>query len=78
MAEALGDRYILSMKPEPADLAGTSFDEERVRNRLRRDLRATRACRVELIMKDNHTIGNDPNRAIRWVQIAREEIERLE
>ncbi len=27
------------------------------------------------ISKDNHTIGNDPQRVIRWVQIAREEAE---
>ncbi len=34
-------------------------------------------CRVEVIMKDNHTIGNDPRRVVRWVQIAREEAERV-
>jgi len=27
-------------------------------------------------MKDNHTIGRDPQRVIRWVQIAREEAEK--
>jgi len=30
----------------------------------------------EFIMKDNHTIGNNPNNLIRWTQIMREEIER--
>jgi len=30
-----------------------------------------------VIMKDNHTIRNDPRRAIRWVKIAREEAERV-
>ncbi len=29
------------------------------------------------IMKDNHTLKNDPQRVIRWVQIAREEAERV-
>ena len=28
-------------------------------------------------MKDNHTIGHDPQRVIRWVRIAREEIDRV-
>ena len=37
----------------------------------------TRGCRVEVIMKDNHTIRNDPQRVIRWVRIAREEAERV-
>ena len=77
MAEMLGDRYILSMKPHPVDLAMASFDEEHVRSIVRRDLQATRCCRVEMIMKDNHTIGNDPRRVVRWVQIAREEAEAL-
>jgi hypothetical protein len=77
MAEQLGANYILSMKPNPADLARDSFDEERVRVGLREDLRTTRNCRVEVIMKDNHTIRNDPTRVVRWVQIAREEAERL-
>jgi hypothetical protein len=77
MAEMLEDRYIFSMKPRPIDLAMTSFDEERIRNELRDALQKTRDCRVEVIMKDNHTIGNDPQRVVRWVQIAREEAEAL-
>jgi hypothetical protein len=77
MAEMLGDRYILSMKPHPADLAMSDFDEEHIRAVIRHDLRATRDCRVEMIMKDNHTIGNDPRRVVKWVQIAREEAEAI-
>jgi len=77
MAEMLGDRYIYSMKPSPTDLAMDGFDEDRIRAELREALRVTRDCRVEVIMKDNHTIRNDPQRVIRWVQIAREEAEAL-
>ena len=77
MAEKLEGRYIFSMKPSPTDLAMTTFDEERIRTELRQALQITRDCRVEVIMKDNHTIGNDPSRAARWVKIAREEAERL-
>jgi hypothetical protein len=77
MAERLGDRYVYSMKPRPADLAWDTFDEDWIRSELRKDLRATRDCRVEVIMKDNHTIRNDPQRVVRWVKIAREEAEAL-
>jgi hypothetical protein len=77
MAEMLGDRYIFSMKPSPTDLAMTGFDEERIRAKLREALQMTRGCRVEVLMKDNHTIRNDPQRVVRWVQIAREEAEAL-
>ncbi len=77
MAERLGSAYIFSWKPAPSDLALPSFDEERIRAGVREALRITRDCRVEVIMKDNHTIGNDPRRVIRWVEIVREEAESL-
>ena len=77
MAEKLGAQYVYALKPNPADLAMASFDEERIRKELRQAFQITRDCRVEVIMKDNHTIGNDPRRAVRWVQIAREEADRL-
>ena len=77
MAEKLGDRYIFSWKPSPADLAAPTIDEDKIRQGLRRTFQLTRDCRVEAIMKDNHTIGNNPRNVIRWCQIAREEAERV-
>jgi hypothetical protein len=77
MADKLGERYIYSMKPHPGDLAVPSLNEERIRSELRRALQITRNCRVEIIMKDNHTIANNPQNVIRWCQIAREEAEAI-
>jgi len=77
MAEQLGTDYIFSMKPNPADLAMDTFDEDHLRSVIRRDLMATRNCCLEVIMKDNHTIRNDPRRVIRWVQLVREESDKL-
>ncbi len=77
MADMLGDRYVYSMKPNPADLARPTFDEKDIHAKLREALHVTRNCRVEVIMKDNHTINHDPRRVVRWVQIAREEAENL-
>lgn len=77
MAELLGNQYIFSMKPNPTDLAMETFDAERIRVKLREEFRIARDCIVEVIMKDNHTIRNDPNRVIQWVKIAREEAENL-
>ena len=77
MAEMLGDRYIISLKPSPSPLAVSRMDEDLVRETLRIDLDATRGCRVELIMKDNHTLGGNPHNAARWCEIAREDIGRL-
>jgi hypothetical protein len=77
MAEHLGADYIFSYKPPPADLALPDIDEDRIRNNLRQVLDTTRDCRIEVIMKDNHTIGNNPDNVIRWCRIAREEADRL-
>lgn len=77
MAEMLGDCYIYSMKTSPTDLSTGTFDEDRIRATLREDLRITRHCRVEVIMKDLITVKHDPQRVIRWVQIAHEEAKNL-
>jgi hypothetical protein len=76
MAEQLGSEYIFSYKPPPAELALPTIDEDRVRRQLRRVMDITRDCRVEVIMKDNHTIGHNPENITRWCRIAREEAER--
>jgi len=76
MSEYLGDRYVLSMKPNPAALAKPEIDQSAIRRELRRTLDVTRGCIVEIIMKDNHTLGNRPENAVRWCRIAREEAER--
>ena len=76
MAENLGDRYVYSLKPHPGLLAGVRFDPAAVRADIRDALDKARGCHLEIVMKDNHTLGNDPQRAVTWCNIAREEIER--
>ena len=75
MAEKLQDRYIFSLKPHPGYLAVSPIDEDFIRKSLREALKITRTnnCHVEIIMKDNHTLANHPENAIRWCQIAKEE-----
>jgi hypothetical protein len=77
MAENLGNHYIISIKPNPADMASTRLNEERIRAELRRDLEATRGCVVEVILKDVTTMLNDARRVIWWVRMAKEEAENL-
>ena len=77
MAESLEDNYICSLKPNPADIAVPHMNEERIRRDLRDAIHTTRGCRVEIIMKDNHTIGRNPQNVIRWCAIAQEEAARL-
>ncbi|MFZ2658681.1 MAG: hypothetical protein WAX69_27360 [Victivallales bacterium] len=78
MAEALKGDYIYSRKPNPTLISTQNFDEAQIRGDLRDTLLICRkhGCRTELIMKDVHTLNNEPERLARWVEIAREEIAR--
>lgn len=77
MASYLEDKYIFSMKPSPSVLAKPVIDKESIRKDLREALEVTKDCVVEVIMKDNHTIGGNPANVIEWCKIAREEAERV-
>jgi hypothetical protein len=73
MAACLENKYILSLKPNPAELACETLNEEQLRAGLRRALEITRGCVVEIIMKDNHTISKRPEHVTKWCRIAKEE-----
>lgn len=77
MAEYCKNNYIMSTKPIPTPLASKNMDEIEVRREVRQILKDTKGCVVELLMKDNHTLGNNPKNITRWVEIAREEIENM-
>lgn len=78
MAENLGSEYVFSWKPTPTDLALPKIEEGRIREYVRNTLQICKEhkCHLEIIMKDNHTIGNNPNNVIDWVKIVREEMSR--
>lgn len=74
MADLLQNRYIYSHKPNPAYLAVPHMDEELIRKSIRNIINVAKDCVLEFIMKDNNTLGGNPNNAYRWVEIAFEEI----
>ncbi len=76
MAAGLGDKFIFSYKPPPTQISEEKIKEDSIRAALREVLDKTRGCAVEMIMKDNHTIGNNPDNVVNWCRIAREEIAR--
>ncbi len=71
-AEILQDKYIYSWKPNPAILAGETFKPDVIRNEIRDFCEKTKGCVTEIIMKDTHTIKNEPQRLWEWVKIAKE------
>jgi hypothetical protein len=76
MSDYLEDKYIFSYKPAPSDLAVSEIDKEYIRKKIANFLDVTKGCVTEIIMKDNHTIGNNPKNVINWVKIVREEIDK--
>jgi len=74
MADYLQDDFILSLKPSPSTLAVSSPDWSAIRIYLRRAIEIARGGCLEIIMKDNHTLGNRPENAVEWVRIAKEEV----
>jgi len=76
MAETMGSRYVFSRKPNPTMISTEHFNEDLIRRDLYDTLAVTKPhdCRVEIIMKDVHTLANVPTRIARWVELAREEI----
>ena len=77
MSAFLEDRYILSLKPIPTPLSYSALDKESIRTEIRGLLDITKDNVVELIMKDNHTIGNKPENVVEWSRIAKEEAMRI-
>jgi hypothetical protein len=76
MADKLGDRYIFSRKPNPS-LICVGFEEEAIRHDIRQTLEVAGQLPLEIIMKDTHTVQHQPWRITRWVELAREEVERF-
>lgn len=74
MADELKADYIYSWKPNPAQLAVPVTDIAASRRQLRRTLDAARGCHVEIIMKDVHSLANNPANLHNWCDMVKEEI----
>jgi hypothetical protein len=71
----LEDRYIFSMKVNPAEISRSHPDYEKIKRDLIHNLEITKGCRVEIIMKDNHTLGGGPENAVEWCRMAKEAVD---
>lgn len=73
-AEQIRDKAIYSWKPNPIYLSSPEFEEQKIRDYIRRTLSVTKEnnCIVEMILADTHTCHNETGRFKRWVTILRE------
>ncbi|MCF6176999.1 MAG: hypothetical protein L3J71_14670 [Victivallaceae bacterium] len=70
--EQIGNDYIISYRPSPADMVAYDFNPERVRKTLRHDFDICRVTSFDITLKDVETVQSDPNRIKEWVKIVGE------
>jgi hypothetical protein len=73
-AEQLGNGYVFSCKPLPTVVCTEHMDEPAILKHLTDIFTVTRRhdCRVEVMLKDLHTVRHEPRRLQRWVELARQ------
>jgi hypothetical protein len=74
MGAGCSDRLVFSRKPNPTLISTEHFDEAAILADLRQTLTAGAQGRLEIIMKDVHTLNNEPDRLTRWVALARQAV----
>ena len=72
-AELYQNNYVMYRKPNPS-LVCVNFEEELIRKDIAHSLAVARDLNLAFVLKDTHTISNEPQRFKRWVNIVREEI----
>ncbi len=74
-AEAIGDSFIYSAKPQPSWLTGETWDLELCRGEIRTILEACRAngCTVEFVLNSTLTSHNEPWRYDEWTDMVQDE-----
>lgn len=70
-AEAIGKRYVLSSKPNPASVAVDTLDHGNVRKEVRTILDACKRnrCSCDIVLKDISTCCNRPQNIFEWEEI---------
>jgi len=76
LKEKIGDTAVFSRKVNPIHVCNM-FDEEVIRKELRKTLSIAGGGPLEVILKDTHTVRDEPWRVRRWVELARDEVARF-
>ena len=70
-AEQIGQDYVMSYRPSPADMVSYGLDDTKVRAILRQEMTSCRGCHYDITLKDVETVQGDPDRVRHWVQLTR-------
>lgn len=73
-AEAIGGKYVLASKPNPASVAVPLLDKEALRKEIGRILDACRrnGCSCDIVLKDISTCAKRPQNLFEWEQVVME------
>lgn len=77
-AKNLKRDYVLSWRPNPADVICNGFYPDRVRKILTDAMEAAKGCNIEILLKDIQTVQGKPDNLKEWVKIARDVSEKYE
>ncbi len=75
--EQIGRDYVISWRPNPTSMVCCGFDQEKISRQLGEGLRVARGCHLDITLKDVETVEGEPQRLKRWVQLVREQIDRV-
>ncbi len=76
-AEQIGNDYIISYRPSPADMVSYGFNEDRICKILRNDFQILKNCHFDITLKDVETVQHDPDRIRNWVILVRKVIDEI-
>ena len=76
-AAQLEDKYVVSWRPNPAEMVMQGFDPERIKRVIRRakEIYESHGCHWEINLKDFISVEYDRDRLRNWVRVAREALE---
>lgn len=75
-ADRIGTDYVISWRPNPAEMVCCGFDEDKIRNRITEGVSKLRGCHFDVTLKDIVTVEHEQDRLARWVNITRDVIDR--
>jgi len=70
-AEQIGTDYVLSWRPNPAQMICCGFDPDLVRKVIRKGMEAAKGCHVDITLKDVETVQGKPENLRKWLELVR-------
>ncbi|MDD5688246.1 MAG: hypothetical protein PHE88_10490 [Elusimicrobia bacterium] len=74
--EQIGSDYVVSWRPNPAEMVCVSWDKNRIKRIIGDAKESCKNSIYHIRLKDVHTVQGEPDRLARWVKIVRDIIEK--